>query len=210
VGDGYSRYRDRSTNVSPNWSVDAVLVLADGRAFVLSDRRHGALGPAAAVGGGIARSVGAIEGISLLAESQLVGRVARTTFRLTSAAALDGATFVFFVDDDLGTAWWDDAASFSGSLAGGDLVLLQSDSVAGGVTTRLTGRAVSGAELALFGAGTFPATSVALEDAGDLSWLSSDGSGFALEAIGGRAAALAFALQGSEAVVETDYELLAP
>lgn len=210
VRDGYFTYRDTATGIAPNWSVDPLLILADGSTIPLSDRRRGALGTAQAAGEGVARSEGSVANIVIAAESVLDGRVARTRFWFTSAVPLDGTTFVFFVDDDLGTLWWDDVSSFTGSVGGGDLVLLQSDAAAGGVTTLLSGRALAGAELSRFGAGTFPETSVALEDEGDLSALSANGAGFESEGIGGRSVMLAFDLRGPAAIVEVDYELRAP
>ena len=135
---------------------------------------------------------------------ELVGSNARSTFSFTdlSGSGLDGTTFVFYAENDL-FSFSNDVAAFTGSITGGDLALFMFDSVAGGLTVRMTGEANAGATLSLFGAGIWQAWGIALE-AGDLSVLSSNGANFVTN--GDLGLAFAFTLTGSSAEVVVNYD----
>lgn len=200
--DGYFNYTDRADGEETTWSIDPVLRFANGSTAVLSNGSTGGFGSPVDVGGGVVRSTATTSGITTRADTQLIGRIARTTFTFTSATAMNGTTFLFYAENDLFT-FTDDAATFRGSIAGGDLELFQFDSAAGGLTVRLTGQGVSGATLSLFGAGIWTPWGTALE-AGDFSVLSANGSNFAT--MGDLGLALAFNLTGTSATVVVDYE----
>jgi hypothetical protein len=155
------------------------------------------------IGGGVIRSTTTISGIDVQADTQLIGRVARTTFTFTTGDSLNGAFLVFFAESDIFSTS-DDLASFIGSIAGGDLVLLQAGTPAGGLTVFLRGVSGPGSALSRFGSGLYPAFGSALESA-DLTVLSTDGSNF-VPGPGDMGLALAFSLSGESATLVVDYE----
>jgi hypothetical protein len=201
---GYFDYTDLATFELTTWSIDPLLVFADGSTSVLSDGVAGGLGSPTDVGG-VAMSTTATGGISVSAATELIGDIARSTFTFSSASALDGTTFVFYAENDLFSVV-DDAALFTGTIAGGDLELFQLDTSTSSFFVKLTGEGLSGASLSLFGAGIWTAWGTALEG-GDLSVLSSDGSNFATS--GDLGLALAFELSGTSASVVVDYQTTA-
>lgn len=191
--DGYFRYTNLATSEETTWSVDPMLVFSDGSIAVLSD---GLFGSPVDIGGGIVRSTAMTNGVIVQADTRLIGGIARTEFNFSGL--LDNITFVFYTENDILIPG--NEALFTGSIAGGDLELVQ---YAGGLSVLLSGEAGFGATLSLFGSGIFMGFGKALES-GDLSVLSSDGSNF----VGGPAdlgLALAFSLAGSEATVIVDY-----
>lgn len=202
--DGYFRYTDIAASEETTWSVDPLLRFAEGTTAVLSNGATGGFGSPTDIGGGVVRSTATTRSITTQADTELVGSNAKTTFTFTSAtgATLDGATFVFYAENDL-FGFADDAAAFTGSIAGGDLALFMFDTAAGGLTVKLTGEAVSGASLTLFGADEWTGFGTALEG-GDLSVLSADGSNF--ETVGDLGLALAFSLSGTSATVVINYD----
>ncbi len=202
--DGYFRYTDIATGEETTWSIDPLLRLAEGTTAVLSNGAAGGFGSPTDVGGGVVRSTATTRSVTTQADTELVGSNAKTTFTFTSAtgATLDGVTFVFYAENDL-FGFADDAAAFTGSIAGGDLALFMFDTAAGGLTVKLTGEAVSGAALTLFGADLWTGFGTALEG-GDLSVLSADGSNF--ETVGDLGLALAFSLSGTSATVVINYD----
>ncbi len=82
--------------------------------------------------------------------------------------------------------------------------LFQADS-ATGFTVRLAGEGLSDASLSLFGAGRWPHIQLALDEDGDLSVLSPDGSNFVTA--GDLGLALAFSLTGTLAPVVVEYSV---
>lgn len=204
--DGYFRYTDIATGEETTWSIDPVLI-GPGGVSVLSD---GILGSASASGGG-ALSSGAAGAIGVSAFTELVGTNAKTTFTLTSTAAMDGTTFVFYAENDI-FGFADDTAAFTGSIGGGDLQLFMFDTLAvsggsPGLTNVLSGEVVAGATLSLFGSGSWTAFGDALE-LGDLSVLSSDGSNFETGP-GDLGLALGFDLVGTSAIIVVNYDTVA-
>jgi hypothetical protein len=203
--DGYFRYTDLGQAEETTWSIDPLLVFSDSSTAILSNGAAGGFGSPTDIGGGVVRSTASIPGIvDVQADTQLIGSNAQTTFTFTdlSRTNLDGTTFVFYSENDLFGAG-DDEATFTGSIAGGNLALFQFDSAAGGLSVRMTGEEGTGSALTLFGAGIWTGWGTALE-AGDLSVLSSDGSNFAT--IGDLGLALAFSLTGTTAVVTINYD----
>lgn len=201
---GYFRYTDIAASEETTWSIDPLLRFAEGTTAVLSNGATGGFGSPTDLGGGVVRSTATTRSISTQADTELVGSNAKTTFTFTAAtgATLDGATFVFYAENDL-FGFDDDAAAFTGSIAGGDLALFMYDTAAGGLTVKLTGEAISGAALSLFGADLWTGFGTALEG-GDLSVLSADGSNF--ETVGDLGLALAFSLSGTSATVIINYD----
>jgi hypothetical protein len=125
--------------------------------------------------------------------SELTGTHATTTFGFTGP--LDSNQFLFYAENDL-FGFADDVAGFSGSIAGGDLVLTMYDSLAvsggsPGLTIYLDAEVTGGAVLSAFGSG-------------DFSVLSPDGSNFVTgpEDLG---LALLFELSGTSATIVVDY-----
>ena len=203
--DGYFRYTDLGAAEETSWSIDPFLRFSDGSTTILSNGAAGGFGSPSDIGGGVVRSTASVTSlVDVTADTELVGSNARTTFSFTdlSGSGLGGTSFVFYTENDL-FGFANDAAAFTGSIAGDDLALFMFDSAAGGLSVRLTGEDVSGADLDLFGAGIWPAWGTALES-GDLSVLSSDGSNFAI--LGDLGLALGFSLSGSSATVVINYD----
>ena len=171
---GYFQYFELSNPDEITYSIDPILILADGTVVNLAD---GVLGTPTDVGGGIVRSEGTVGNITIIADTELVGRNARTTFNFQTTGTLADVSFVFFSEIDL-YDFTDDVALFTGSIATGDLVAIQDDTASGGLSLHLSGEAGSGATASFFGSGLFDVFGLALE-AGDLSVLSFDGSNFA-------------------------------
>ncbi len=199
---GYFRYTDVATGEETTWSVDPLIVFPNGDTWVLSNGSAGGFGSPVNLGGGVVRSTSTLADLTAIADTELVGSNARTTFAFTTSGSLDGLVFVFYAENDLFSAA-DDAAAFTGSIASGDLGLFMFDSQVGGLTVRMTGNAIEGAVLTLFGAGLWTGFGTAIE-AGDLSLLSSDGSNF--QPLGDLGLALAFSLSGSSARVVINYD----
>jgi PEP-CTERM motif len=199
---GYFQYTDLGAAEETTWSVDPLLVFASGATSVLSDGSTGGFGSPIDLGGGVVRSTASTQGISVQADTQLVGSNARTTFLFSSASDMTGTTLVFYAENDL-FGYADDAAAFTGSIAGGDLALFQYDTTAGGLTVRMSGENVANSALSLFGAGIWTAWGEGLEG-GDLSLLSSEGSNFAT--LGDLGLALAFDLSGNTASLVVNYD----
>jgi MYXO-CTERM domain-containing protein len=180
VGEGgYFHYTDVATSELLTWSVDPVLLGPDGEVVVLSNGAAGGFGSPDDMGGFV-RSFASIPGVmDVTADTSLIGGTARTDFTFTPADEQNlpaGWRFLFYVENDL-FDFANDATDFTGSIAGGDLVLYQYDSGLGGLTATLSGAAGAGAELIAFGAGIWPGWGEDLES-GDLSSLSADGSTF--------------------------------
>lgn len=201
--DGYLQYTDVGAGEETTWSIDPLLRFADGSTAVLSAGGPGGFDTAVAAPGGALNSATS-SGVTTTAFTELVGSNARTTFTFTAppAGTLEGATFVFYAENDL-FGFEDDTAAFTGSIAAGNLALFQYDSAAGGLTVRLTGEAGPGSSLVLFGAGIWTDWGTALES-GDLSVLSSDGSNFSTA--GDLGLALGFTLSGSTATLIINYD----
>ena len=204
--DGYFRYTDLATAEETTWSIDPLLRLADGSTQVLSNGAADGFGSPSDIGGGVVRStaLSPLSPIAVMADTELVGTNARTTFTFSSTldGALDGVTFIFYAENDL-FGFADDAAAFTGSIAGGDLALFMYDTAAGGLTVRLTGEAGAGAMLSAFGADTWTMFGDQLE-MGNLGVLSADGSNF--KTAGDLGLALAFTLSGKSASVVINYD----
>lgn len=137
--------------------------------------------------------------------SELTGTHATTTFGFTGP--LDSNQFLFYAENDL-FGFADDVAGFSGSIAGGDLVLTMYDSLAvsggsPGLTIYLDAEVTGGAVLSAFGSGVWTDFGDALK-IGDFSVLSPDGSNFVTgpEDLG---LALLFELSGTSATIVVDY-----
>lgn len=202
---GYFDYTDLAKNELTTWSIDPVLVFPTGtpKTVVLSNGAAGGFGSPTNLGNGIARSTGNARGISVQADTQLVGNIARTTFTFTNpTAAMNGTTFVFYAEDDLFSAA-NDSATFTGSIAQNNLALFQFDSATSDFFVKLTAHDLTNATLTSFASGVWTAFGTALE-AGDLSVLAPDGSKFATSGDLGRA--LAFNLTGGLATVTIDYQ----
>ena len=202
---GYFDYFDIAKNETTTWSIDPLLVFPSGtpKTVVFSNGSAGGFGSPTNLGNGIARSTGAARGISVQADTQLLGNIARTTFTFTSpTAAMDGTTFVFYAEDDLFSAA-NDAATFTGSIAQNNLALFQFDSATSDFFVKLTAHDLTNAALTSFASGVWTGFGTSLE-AGDLSVLAPDGSKFATSGDLGRA--LAFNLTGSVASVTVDYQ----
>ena len=201
---GYFRYTDLTASEETTWSIDPLLRFSDGATVVLSNGTAGGFGSPTDVGGGVVRSTATSGFVSTQADTELIGSNVKTTFSFTAAtgAVLDGVTFVFYAENDL-FGFANDVAAYTGSIAGGDLALFMYDSSAGGLTVKLTGEAVSGATLSLFGADLWTGFGTALEG-GDLSVLSADGSNF--QTIGDLGLALAFSLSGTSSTVVINYD----
>jgi hypothetical protein len=200
---GYFDYTDLVAATTTTWSVDPFLKFSDGSVVVLSNSAAGGFGSPTA-GAGTATSSAISGPVSTTAVSELIGTIARTTFTFVAAtgSALDGITFGFYAENDI-VGFGDDTAAFTGSIGGGDLVLYQYDSGAGGVTVRLSADAGPGVTLVSFGSGIWTDFGTALEG-GDLSVLSADGSNFDAGP-GDLGLALAFSLSGTTATVVVDY-----
>ena len=201
---GYLAYTDLAKNEETTWSFDPVLVFPTGtpKTVVFSNGSAGGFGSPADLGNGVARSTGAARGINVQADTHLVGGVARTTFSFSSATAMDGVTFVLYAEDDLFT-FTNDAATFTGSIAGNNLALFQFDSASSDFFVKLTAHDLSNAALTSFGSGAWTGFGTAIE-AGDLSVLAPDGSKFTTTGDLGRA--MAFNLTGTSASVRIDYQ----
>ncbi len=200
---GFFDYTDLIAGVTPTWSIDPVLV-SGGSVTVLSAGGPGGFGSPVDLGSGAIGNTATSGAITTRARTELIGTIARTTFTFAAAtgASLSGTTFVFYAENDI-VGFGDDTAAFTGSIAGGDLALFQYDTGAGGTTVRLSGEAVSGAALSMFGSGFWTGFGIALES-GDLGVLSADGSNF-VAGPGDLGLALAFTLTGTEATVVVDY-----
>ena len=202
---GFFQYTDTAASEETTWSIDPLLVFSDSSTLILSNGATGGFGSPSDLGNGVVSStVSVASNISVQADVELVGSNARSTFSFTdlSGSGLDGTTFVFYAENDL-FSFSNDVAAFTGSITGGDLALFMFDSVAGGLTVRMTGEANAGATLSLFGAGIWQAWGIALE-AGDLSILSSNGANFVTN--GDLGLAFAFTLTGSSAEVVVNYD----
>ncbi len=199
--DGYFRYTDLGESEETTWSIDPLLRFADGSTSILSNGSTGGFGSPISSGGG-ALSTATTGGVTVEALTELLGSNARTTFTFSSATSLDGITFIFYAENDIFT-FGDDAAVFTGSIAGADLALFMFDSVSGGLSVKMTGEDGSGSTLTLFGAGIWTGWGIALES-GDLSVLSANGSNFAT--LGDLGIALAFSLTGTSANLVINYD----
>jgi YD repeat-containing protein len=191
-------------NSMPTWSIDPVLLFPNGAVTVLSNANNsGAFGAPQHVGNGVVRNTSVTNGVSVQADTQLLGSNAKTTFTFTAApgTTLDGTTFVFYAENDI--AGIQNVAAFTGSIAGGDLALFQYDSGARNFTVRLTGASGPGASLNLFGAGRWTGFGAAIE-AGNLAVLSADGSNFVTS--GDLGLALGFSLNGTSASLVINYD----
>lgn len=197
---GYFQYTDLGTAEETTWNIGPTLILPSGATTVLSNGGAGGFGSPSDLGGGVIQSTASVSGIGIVANTQLIGSNAQTTF--TFSGILDGVTFVFYAENDL-FSFTNDTAAFTGSIAGDDLALFQYDSGAGGLTVRLTGEAGAGSALSLFGSGTWPSFGGDLE-AGDLSVLSANGSNFVTS--GDLGLALAFSLSGRSATLVVNYD----
>jgi hypothetical protein len=202
---GYFSYTDLGASEETTWSIDPVLVFSDGSTAILSDgSTTGGFGSPTDSGGGVITSSASAGTVSVSAETELIGSNAKTTFNFFAATgtSLDGASFVFYAENDL-FGFANDAAAFTGSLASDDLALFMFDSAAGGLSVKLTGEEVLGASMDLFGAGIWTGWGTSLEG-GDLTVLSADGSNFAV--IGDLGLALGFSLTGTSAQLIINYD----
>lgn len=175
---GYFRYTDLASGEETTWSIDPVFILANGAATVLSNGSAGGFGSPMDLGGGVVRSTTSVGIIAIQADTELIGTIARTTFTftLTTAGSLSGHHLVFYAENDI-VGFSSNVASFSGSIAGGNLVLNQTQTATGGLNVRLTGAPLSGAALTAFGSGVFSGFGSAIA-ASNLTVLSNDGSNF--------------------------------
>lgn len=197
--DGYFNYFALDLSEETTWSVDPVLIAPTGQTFVLS---NGLLSSPALVGGA-AVSTATTGGVTTTATTTLVADTARTQFAFAApaGATLSGWRFVFHAENDL-FSFTDDVATFTGSIAGGDLRLFQFDSAVSDFFVRQNTAGLASATELAFGAGTYTGFGAALED-GDLSVLSADGGNFATS--GDLGLAHAYALAGGTALVTVDY-----
>ncbi len=201
---GYYTQTDLARNTRPTWSVDPVLRFPNGAVTVLSNANvSGAFGAPQHIGNGVVRNTSVTNGVSVQADTELVGSSPKTTFTFTASPGetLNGTTFVFYVENDIISV--QNIASFTGSIAGEDLALFQYDSDARNFTVRLTGEADTGASLDLFGAGRWTGFGYAIET-GDLGVLSPDGSNFVTS--GDLGLALGFSLSGTSASLTINYD----
>lgn len=200
--DGYFRYTNVASSEETTWSIDPLLVFGPGITSVLSNGATGGFGSPSLASPGVVRSTTLTRGVSVQADTELIGTLARTTFTFAATSGtLDGVTFVFYAENDL-FSFSDDAATFTGSIASNDLALFQFDMTTGGLTVALTGEAGPGAALTSFGARLWTSFGTALE-AGDLSVLSANGSNFLTS--GDLGLALGFSLSGTSATVVVNY-----
>ncbi|MEX1231109.1 MAG: PEP-CTERM sorting domain-containing protein [Planctomycetaceae bacterium] len=210
---GYFQYVDLATGEETTWSIDPIIKFVDGSTVNLANGLFDGFGSPEDLGGGIVGSV-ALDTVTVVAYTELIGTIARTTFDFVAAPgfSLEGLSFIFAAENDL-FGFADDAAMFTGSIAGGDLNLFQFDSAAGGLTVRLSGEAVKGSTLDLFGSGLYSGFGTSLE-AGDLTVLSADGSNFVTS--GDLGLALAFSLNDdgpcncAQIVIDYDTQLEPP
>lgn len=198
---GFLEYRDHAHgNEETTWSIDPVLI-AGGRAVNLAAVRTGGFGaPAKGEEDSIvcATRLGKTD---VSCKIELVKSSARQTFKF-KGDKLDGVTFLYYAENDLfGHA--NDVAAYTGSIKQGDLALFMFDSHDGGLSVKLTGEAVSGSQLTLFGGGIWTEWGSRLER-GDLRVLSPNGGNFAR--YGDLGLALAFELSGQEATVVINYD----
>ncbi len=199
-----------NTRILPNQrkqhgSIDPLLVFSDGSTSILSNGLASGFGSPADIGNGVIRSTSSTLGkINTQADTELIGSNARTTFSFSDLTGngLDGTTFVFYAENDI-FSFGNDTATFTGSIANNDLALFMFDTAAGGLSVKLTGEGITGANLSLFGAGIWTAWGTALEF-GDLAVLSSNGANFSTE--GDLGLALAFTLTGTSAEVVVNYD----
>ena len=196
---GYFKYIDRAFNEETTWSIDPVLRFPDGTTSILSDQSRGGFGAPQHVGDGLMRCVADVRGVHVEADTELLGRNARTTFRF-SGADLTGIRFVFYAENDLFAA--SDAATFGGSIANGDLALYMFDTAAGGLSVVMTTATGPGSLLDLFGCGVWTGWGTALEG-GNLSVLSADGSNFVRN--GDLGLAFGYSLSGQSATLSVNY-----
>lgn len=143
----------------------------------------------------------------MTAHTELVGDNAKTTFSFSAESSMEGATFLYYAENDI-FGFADDVADFGGSIAGGNLVLAMYDSLAisggsPGLSVLIDATTVGDASLTLFGSDLWTGFGTALEG-GDLSVLSSDGSNFN-KGPGDLGLVLAFSLFGTEAEVTVNY-----
>jgi len=179
--DGYFSYTDKVVIPAEEttWSIDPVLIAPTGNVFVLSNSLLSAPVDVA----GKAQSTATVDGglVDVVAETELVDRVARTTLRFTSLSgsqSLAGYKVLFYAENDLFSPN-DDAATYTGSIAGANLKLFQYDTITSDFYVQVNESAVpTNATLATFGAGIWTGWGTSLE-AADLSVLSADGSNFA-------------------------------
>lgn len=199
---GYYEYFDKNLNDETTWSVEPLLVFpGNSPAPVrLTNGSSGGFG-SPVLDNGSAVNSGSVNGIAVTGSTTLDGTVARSTFTFSSDTSLDGHTFVFYTENDI--AGVTDSATFTGSIAGGNLSLFQyNDQDNQGTFVRLAPGASTNAELTLFGSDRWTGFGNALE-AGDLSVLSADGSNF--ETTGDLGLALAWELSGTSASVSVTY-----
>ncbi|MGB3795881.1 MAG: hypothetical protein WA957_06210 [Alteraurantiacibacter sp.] len=203
---GYFDFTDTATGELVSWSVDPVLISADGTVSVLS---NGILGSTSEIGGA-AVSSGSVGDVTVDAATTLDGRLATTTLSFATTGSLDGSTLLFYAENDI-FSFGDDTAAFAGSIAEGDLRLFMFDTLAvlgdaPGLTVQLDGVGGSGASLSSFGSGIWTGFGETLEG-GDLSVLSSDGSNF-VTGPGDLGVVLGFDLFGDAAEVTVNYRTL--
>jgi hypothetical protein len=202
--DGYFRYTDVARNEETTWSVDPVFIAPTGAVSVLS---NGLLSDPIDVGNNTARSTASVPGYNVSMDTQLVGRVALTTFNITPdspTGSLDGAKYVFYTENDLFAAA--DAAEFTGSIANNNLRLFQFDTAQSDFYVQQNHVAATGAELVAFGCQNWTAFGTAIEN-GDLSVLSADGSNFVTS--GDLGLVHAYDLSGSSASITVAYGVVA-
>lgn len=192
--DGYFNFQLVNLGVETTWSIDPLLILPTGQVIDLANGLAGGLG-SPVDNGGVAQSTAVIsDDLTVEANTTLNNLVASTTFNFITNGSLEGYKLVFYAENDIPPSD-SNIASTIGSLAGGDLTLLQANFIPGGIVVGLLGEGISNAQLSLYGSGTWTGFGTALENA-DLSVLSSDGSNF-VTGPGDLGLALGFDLSGT-------------
>lgn len=191
---GYFNYELINVGVETTWSIDPLLILPTGQVINLANGLAGGFG-SPVDNGGVAQSTAVISNeLTVEANTTLNNLLASTTFNFITDGSLEGYKLVFYAENDIPPSDSNIAGTF-GSLAGGDLILLQANFIPGGIVVGLLGGGLSNAQLSLYGSGLWTGFGTALESA-DLSVLSSDGSNF-VYGPGDLGLALGFDLSGT-------------
>jgi len=118
---GYFDYFDKSAGELASWSIDPILISPTGTVHVLSN------GILTTPTGSAAVSTATTGDVLSTATTTLIGTNAQTVFDFSTSTTLEGWKFLFYTENDLFSAS-DDVATFTGSIATGDLNLFMFDS----------------------------------------------------------------------------------
>jgi len=222
---GYFDYFNKPRATNTAFSIDPVLIAPNGTVFVLSNDLLGGptpgktnpLTPSAGSSATIADNQNQFFGVTAFTTLLLDG-TARTQFSIENipsvqgggsgaggpSSPLTGWKFVFFAESDL-FGFGNDQAAFTGSIAGGNLELFQSDDATSNFFVRLRTHETGNAQVSAFGSGVFTGFGDAIQ-AGNLAGLSANGSNF-VSGPADLALAIAYDLGGVAASVTVDYSV---